>query len=106
MDLLEHESHPRQPECRQISLLERGDLDRVGLVVVECHRSVRDVVHPAQAVQQGGLAGTRRPHDGDEVAPLDLEVDASEGGGGCVGFAERLVDAVGGQMGGHDVTPR
>jgi hypothetical protein len=50
---------------------------------------------PREGVQQGGLAGAGRPHDGQRVALADLDVHPGERGGGAV----LLDEAVTGQDG-------
>ena len=40
-----------------------------------------DAVDHADDVEQGGLAATRRSHDGDELALIDFEIDAIQGDG-------------------------
>ena len=51
----------------------------------------RAVVH-AEDVQQRRLAGARRPHDRDELAFLDVDVDAAQHVGAADAVRVRLLD--------------
>src|SRR5690606_26662994 len=58
---------------RQFLLVQGRDVDPVALVGTAGGR-----VQAADQVHQGGLAGARWPHDGDELAALDTQVDAAQ----------------------------
>ena len=49
------------------------------------------VVH-SDKMQQGGLTRARRPHDGDELALLDIDVDASQDEGFADTMGVELLD--------------
>ena len=54
-------------------------VERRELVAVDLDGPRRRAVEPGEDVHQRRLAGARRPHDGDEAALVDVDVDAVEG---------------------------
>ena len=50
------------------------------IVAVEQDAASGGLSEAADDVEHGGLAATRRPHDGDEAAGWDLEIDAAKRG--------------------------
>ena len=76
MRLLEDESETRQPQRRQLLLTQARDL-----LAAQEYRTGVGPVHTAQAVQKGGLPGPGRPHDGDELPLLHIQVEVSQDGG-------------------------
>src|SRR5690606_14493315 len=62
------------------------------VVVADDHLSGGRGVEAAEQVQQGGLAGTRGPHQGEELPGGDLEVEPLQD---VDAFAAAVVDLVG-----------
>ena len=77
----------------QVGALRIGHFGEV--LAREQHPTVVRDQHPRQAVQEGGLAGTGGPHDGDGLPGGDGEGDSGQ----CLDRAEALGDVVGGQQG-------
>src|SRR5262249_17869441 len=71
---LEHESDLLVADRRELVVVERSDLDSGDLVAAR----VRDVEAPDD-VHHRRLAGAGRAHDRDELAAIDVEIDAREG---------------------------
>jgi hypothetical protein len=65
------------------------------VVAVNQHRAAGGPVQPAQQVEQRGLAATARPHDGHELARLDLQRDAIERRHGRLARAVDFLQIVG-----------
>lgn len=88
---LEHEPHGLRPELRLAVISHPRDV-----LAVDADDSRIEVVEPGETVEQGGLSAARRAHDGDHLAPLDLEADASQ----CLHLDDASV------IGFDDVAPR
>ena len=71
---LEDEAHPERAVLRLRPVAHPVQWD-----VLDVHLTLREVVEPAEAVQEGRLPAAGRPHHRDHLALSDLEVDAAEG---------------------------
>ena len=71
---LEHEAEVVAPEQRALIAGQPGDIDAVETVAAGGRP-----VEAADDVHGGGLAGARGPHDGDELAARDRQIDAGKG---------------------------
>src|SRR5439155_10362834 len=56
-----------------------------------------DVVEAGEAVEEGRLAGARRPHHGEKLARLDAEIEPAEGLDLLAGRPVHLADLLGGE---------
>ena len=73
VEALEHEPEPRRPQLGQLIVVQRGDVHTLEAIRPRGRR-----VQTAQQVHEGRLARTRRPHDAEELTPLDLQRYAFE----------------------------
>jgi hypothetical protein len=86
VEVLEHEPEPLGPERGQALLGQRGEVDAVDLDPPGCRTE-----HRAEHRQQRGLAAAGRPHDQDDLARHDGEVDPANGVDLYLALAEDLL---------------
>ena len=77
VETLKHEANVALAELGAVLFLEVADL-----MAEEFVTALGGVVQEAEDVEQGGLAASRRPHDGDKLAVVDFERNAVQ----CKGF--------------------
>ena len=83
---LEDEAHVAVAEVGELLLRERGGVD-----AVDTYRTAVGTVEGADNLQQGGLAGAAGADDADDLAAVDVEVNAFQ----YLQGAEALGDALG-----------
>ena len=86
---LEDEADVLAPELRQLGVAELGDGRPVDLDV-----ALGGTVEAGEDVHEGRLAGARGPHDGGELAALDVQRDAAQRSHRGVAFAVDADDVV------------
>jgi hypothetical protein len=97
--LLEHESDPPRPECRQLPVGQGSHA-----VTGDADLATRRSIERTHDVEQGRLAGPGRSDDADKLAAVDREVDIDER---VDGWLPRVAFAHAGQLDhrrGHDAT--
>ena len=97
-EALEDEAHLGAPQLREAIVGEAGEV-----LAADPHGAGRRDVEARQQVHEGGLAGARRPHHGEELAARDVDVDAAQGVDGRVAVAVAAAEpgAADGRAGGH-----
>src|SRR6185436_12900884 len=84
---LEHESHVLRSPSREPSAAERSDLD-----AADVNTAAARCIEAADQIEQGRLAGARRPHQREKFAGLDVEVHALQHVDAFTAAREVLVD--------------
>ena len=56
-----------------------GAVVAFGVFYFRLHSLPEHIAHKAQNIHQGGLAGTGRPHDSDELTLFDRQTQATQG---------------------------
>src|SRR5439155_3948346 len=98
---LEHEADVGGTPAREVAAREAVDP-----AAVDGDGPRRRRVQPADEIQQRGLAGSRGPHERDEVAARDVEIDAVQDLDRLAAAAVRLGDAADLDEHGHFSTTR
>src|SRR6185369_15991498 len=75
VELLKHKSYRAFPEAGAAGVGERGEV-----VSVDQNAPLGGRRKSADDMEERGLARSRRAHDGDELAPFDIEIDAAQSG--------------------------
>ena len=73
MELLEDEADGFGAKAGQLGARQRGRVDRT-----DAHGAVGRLIEATEDIQQGGLAGSRRSHDGDPLPGFHGKADAVE----------------------------